>query len=464
MHFPLTGVLILIIGLWFFFFSPKLLYASMIVAIPFSATVIVNLGSGEAAKGFAAWLFLAGLWVIRESLSGTPPWHRRGWFTTRQARCALLAFLAAVLLSLCVPLVLNGTSWVPTVTPPTSQTVPLQVSLYDVTQIAYLLFGVVLAIFVAAENCQPSRLLYTMRLYVGSCVFAAAWGLFEFGCNLTSHAYPVYLFNTDADISSLGYKEALTLGAAKLGRISSVALEPSVLGEELLVALVVLLVGRRLKQPILSKKWDLIAIVSLLAALLVTTSTTAYIGLLITLLIAAFSLSRAGRPAKGYYAIFATMVATGVLVVLAVPLVRQLMNLMILEKLHTGSGAGRLHSVIVAAHDFLKYPILGTGWHTVNSWDLVFLLLANTGIVGLLAFASFLLPVLRGLWNSAVSAKPTTVAALSAVLLIVILSEAAGLTYAAGYVWLILGLGAGAAASKELSAGQRRWVPRTEGA
>jgi len=356
----------------------------------------------------------------------------------------LLAFLGAVIASLAVPLILNGTSWVPSPDPTTTATVPLQFSFYNVTQTAYLAFGIVLGILIAAENCHLSKLLYTMRLYVGSCVFAAGWGLFQFWCNLTGRTYPSYLFNNSKTASALGYKETLTLAMGSMTRVSSVALEPSVFAEEILLALVVLLVSMTLNRPVFSKKWDRTAVVLIVAALVVSTSTTAYAGMFFALIAAGVALRRARKPTKRYFILAGTAAGLGVLVIALAPLLGQLASTVILYKLHSGSGLVRLHSVTLAAQDFLSYPILGAGWHSVDCWDLVLLIMANTGIVGLLAFAYFLFPVFKGLWVSAGKGKGTAVVLLATVGLAVILAEAAGLTYSAGYDWLFFGLGAGA--------------------
>jgi hypothetical protein len=325
-----------------------------------------------------------------------------------------------------------------------NETIPLQFSAYNLTQTAYLAFGVLLAIFAAAENCQSSRLFYTLKLYVAACTFAAVWGLFELWCDLAGHAYPAYIFNTNAGESALGYKEVLELAEGNLARISSVALEPSVLAQELLLAFVVLLVCLGLRRPLLGKKWDYAALALIAFTLLASTSSTAYTGILAALVVTAVALSRAGKPWKRYFILAGTAVGAGALVTVTVPLVGQVLNMMLLSKFEAGSGLERLYSTQLAAHDFMRYPLLGAGWHSVNCADLLFLVLANTGLVGLVALCSFLLPVFRGLWISAGKGKFAAVVLLPAFALMVILAEAGGLTYAAGYVWLIFGLGAAA--------------------
>ncbi len=444
MTVPVTGALIILLGLWFFVFSPRLLYAAMIISIPFSATAVANVGSGDGEKGVAAWLFLGALWVFRETISGLSPWHTPGWFSTRRARYGLLAFLGAVIASLSVPLLLNGTAWVPESFLLSSEIIPLRFGMYNLTQTAYLAFGVLLAILTAAENSHSSRLFYTLKLYVGSCAFAAAWGLFQLWCDLSGHAYPSSIFNTNAGGSALGYMEVVTLAEGSLTRISSVALEPSVLAQELLLAFVVLLVCIGLGRPLLGRKWDYAVAALIAATLLASTSSTAYSGLVAAIVVAAIALSRAGKPWKRYMILGGTAVAVGALVTIMVPLAGQIVDLMLLSKFEAGSGLERIYSTGLAAQDFMRYPLFGAGWHNVNCSDLLFLILGNTGLVGLIAFSSFLLPVLRGLWRNAREGKPAGIVLLAGFALMVLLAEAAGLTYAAGYIWLVFGLGAGA--------------------
>lgn len=446
MTVPFTGALVLIFGLWLFLFLPKLLYPAMVISIPFSAMAVINFGSGDTGRGLAAWLFLGFLWIVHETLSGVPPWHARGWFVTRRARYGLLAFLLAVFASVCVPLVLNGTAWVPDLDPGYLDVVavPLQFGAYNLTRTAYVLFGVMLTIFAAAENVSSSRIFHTLRLYVGSCIFAAVWGLFQFWCNVTGHNYPAYVFNNSTSLSAYGYEQTLASVGLKLARVSSVALEPSVLGEELLIALIVLLVCRGLRSPLLSRKWDFVAIASIGAGLLVTTSTTAYVGILIVLLAAGVALFRAGKPWSPYFISAGAAVAAGALATALIPVLGQLASIVLVDKLGGGSGAGRLKSIVIAAHAFLRYPVLGTGWHRVYSSDLVFLILANTGVVGFAAFLSFMWPTVRYLWTCSQRGHHASVILLAATIVVLALAEGTMLEYAAGYDWLFFGLAAGA--------------------
>lgn len=444
MNFPATGALILLIGIAIFLFSPHSLYAATIILIPFSATAVVNVHWGGEDKGVAAWLFLAFLCFSRKVLSNSPPWRGAGWALSRPARNGLFVFFAAVLVSLCVPLVLNGTSFLPDPNPISNQTVPLRFSLYNVTQTAYLGLGVLLTVFVASETCNKSELFRTLKLYVASCSFVAAWGIFQLWCNVSGHDYPAWLFNTSADASALGYLEMLPVGTGSWSRVSSVALEPSVLAEELLLAFVILLVSLSLGHTVLSKKWDSASMALIGCALVVCTSSTAYVGVLVALFIAGIALSRADMSPRICYGLGIAGMGIAIVMITAIPMVRQLASVSLFDKFDTGSGIGRVYAVDLAARDFLRFPIFGAGWHAVDSWDLVFLILANTGIVGFIAFVKFIIPIVRELWRCVGKRKPTALIVFPAVIVVLVLAEIAGLTYSAGYVWLAFGLGIGA--------------------
>lgn len=464
MEFPVTGLIILVAATWFFFFKPRLLYAAMIVSIPFSATAIVNFSmagsdygvGASSVKSIMAWQLFTVLWIAREAISRLPQWRRRGWFLTRRARFGLLAFLGTVALSLCVPLVFNGTSWVLSFEAVHGDffvaSVPLRFSFYNLTQFAYLAFGIMLSVFVAAENWHPAKLLSTLKLYLWSCVFAAAWGMYQLWCTVTGHSYPAYIFNTSKNVSATGYLETIGATGFTWGRISSVAQEPSVLAYVLVAALALSLVCLAFGWPIWPRGWNWLAIVLLVAVLTVSTSTTAYVGMFAILILVGVALLRAGKRQWKYCTAMAVAgLVTGGFLAQRVPLFSSLADYLLLRK-YSGmnSGSTRLESVKIAAQSFLHYPILGAGWPTVQSWDVVFMILANVGIVGLLAFAAFLLPVFRSLWHLNSNGSFLATMVLPVLTWSLLSAEGGGFSYGMGFSWLVFGLGAGAAVAAKM--------------
>lgn len=470
MEFPVTGLMILTVAVWFFFFKPRLLYAAMIASFPFTATAVVNFavtgGSSleigrSPEKTITALELFSMLWVLREVVSRTPPWHKRGWFLTRRARFWLLAFLGAFALSFCVPLIVSGTartiSFVAAGGNYFVATVPLRFSWYYVTQFTYLLFAVTLTLLIAAENWHPEKLLYTLRVYVCTCLFVAGWGLFEFWCIITAHAYPSYIFNTGKNLSAMGYLQTISARGLTWRRVASVAAEPRSMAHGLLVALTVLFVCLAFRQPILRRGWNWIAIALVSAALTVSTSTTAYVGMFAAPILVSITLLHARKCQWKYYAgaAFAAVVAA-VLLTERLPLFNSLVSFLLLYKYSgTNSGATRLSADVVAAQTFLHHPILGVGSPAVQSNDLAFVILVHSGLVGLAAFTFFLLPVFRSLWQSSSRGSFSAVLIVPLLLWSLIDAEGGGMSWLLSTFWLVLGIAAGAAAAAKIELAAR---------
>lgn len=470
MDFPVTGLIILTVAVWFFFFKPRMLYAATIASFPFTATAVVNFavtgGSSleigrSPEKTITALELFSMLWVLREVVSRTPPWHKQGWFLTRRARFWLLAFLGAFALSFCVPLIVTGTAWSISFVAVGGTyfvaSVPLRFSWYYVTQFAYILFAVALTLLIAAENWHPEKLLYTMKVYVYACLSVAGWGLFEFWCIITDHIYPAYIFNTGKNISATGYLQTISAAGYTWRRVASVAAEPSSLAHGLVAALIVLLVCMAFRQPILRRGWNWIAIALVTAALTVSASTTAYVGMFAASILVSITLLHARKRQWKYYAGAAIAAgAAGGFLVNRVPLLNTLASFLLLHKFSgMNSGATRLDTVKTAAQAFLHYPVSGVGSPVVHSADLVFFILADTGIVGLAAFAFFLLPVLRSLWQSSSRGSFSALLILPLVLWGLVFGEGGGISWVLSTFWLVLGIAAGAAAAAKIELAAR---------
>lgn len=439
MSFPGTGLLILLIGAYFFFFAPRMLYLAAVFFIPFSATAVMNVGWGGGQKGISAWIFMAALWMVRTGVSGKPFWKHVGWRLTRRARIELLALLACAFVSLLVPVILNGTAWVEYFRIASDEMMPLRLDGERLTQTGYFVFGIVFAMLVAVENCDPKRFLQSVQTYIFSGVFVSLWAFFQLWCNLTGHVYPAFIFNTSMGTSAQLYGERL--GELNLARVSSVAVEPSQLGFAMSLAFVLLLVSLVLARPVFTKWRDISALILVGATLAISTSTTAYLGVALTLCLVFGVFIRAGRLSWKYAIVGIGGVAGGVLALLTVPLVHDLLNLVILNKLQTGSGMERINSISLGIRYFLQYPILGTSWNAVNSADLVFEFLASLGLLGFSVLLVFLIGEFRMLWRGSARDSEWSLVLLPAVLVMLGLCEATGFPFSVGYVWFPLGLG-----------------------
>jgi hypothetical protein len=443
LNFPITGFLLVLLGGYFFFFAPRMLYLAAVFLIPFSAMAVVNIGWGAGEKGISAWVFMGTLWIVRTAISNRPFWKRAGWKLTGRARIELLVVLGCAFISLLVPMLLNGTAWVEYYRIASDQTIPLRLDAERITQTGYFAFGVVFTILVAVENCDSKRLLQSVRTYILSAIFVSLWGFVQLWCNLTGHAYPAFLFNTSMGTSAQLYTERLA--ELNLARVSSVAVEPSQLGFSLMLAFVFLLASVALRRPVLTRRADAAALLLVTSALAISTSTTAYLGFSLASIFVVGALIRA-RSLRWKHAILgAAAVAASILALLSVPLVHDLVDLIVLGKAQTGSGMERINSISLGARYFMQYPLLGTSWNAVNSADLMFEVLSSLGLVGFSALAFFLVDELRRLWRSSVrSGGHWPLVLFPAVCVMLCLSEATGFPFPMGYVWFALGLGVAA--------------------
>lgn len=441
MHFSITGVVLILLGLYFFFFRPRMLYLTTVFLLPFSAMAVVNFGWGGSGgeKGLAAWIFVAALWIIRTTLSHRPFWRHVGWVLTRRARTALLLLLACGFISLLVPLILNGTAWVEYYRLYSEKMVPLKLDSQRITQTGYFVFGVIFTICIAVENCNPRRLLDSVRTYIASAIFVSIWAFVQLGCLLTGYTYPAFLFNNSMGTSAQLYTEQFS--TLNLHRISSVATEPSKLAFSMLLAFIFLVMAVGLRRPILARRWDKGALVLVCAALVISTSTTAYAGLVIASCLAVLVLARAGAVRWLYVILAAVTAAAAVAISLTIPLVRQLIEAVIIAKGQGYSAQERLHAMVLATRSFIQHPILGVSWNAAYSSDLVLQFLSSLGIVGFTVFAVFLIEALRRLWNGPKKGSRWSISVLAAVCLMLALSQATGFPFAMGFVWFTLGLG-----------------------
>lgn len=407
---------------------------------------MVNIGSGDSASGVQAPIFLGALWMASEFpkflAAKDSPVRRNLRVSTKQ----LLWFVLVALLSLVMPIWINGSVYIDNTELANGiSTEPLVFTLRNVTQIIYLVFGVLLAILVSFKNSELRELIRSIRIFLISAIFVSIWGFLQFFCSLANLTYPAYIFNTSATGSASGYTE--TLEDIGIARVSSVAVEPSIFAACMLVALVFALFAVVRKEPVISKRWDRFALAIIFGALMISTSTIAYLGLAVVFVIYLCSVSylKILRP-KHVIVLLLLAGLLGLAIALLSP-AQDVISSVILGKGESYSGIGRAYSVALAAQYFVQYPILGLGWGSVTSHDLVFKLLSNTGLLGFWAFSVFLISLLRKLWRGS---KVVGIAnpewrwwsncLLTACLIMVFTNLTTGFDFVFEHLWFLLGL------------------------
>jgi hypothetical protein len=183
--------------------------------------------------------------------------------------------------------------------------------------------------------------------------------------------------------------------------------------------------------------------------LVLCTSSTAFLGLFLLALVTWYLLLRTRNisMARGLkFAVLAGVLclAVAVLAVSSAPIVRGVATSMLLDKSSSGSGLERAMTVELAFGYFQKYPILGIGWGSATSHDLIVNLLSSVGIIGTIVFLGAMLNVIRANWRTLDSlVLPRSLSRLAWLIGIVVflsMSVFTGFPYVFGNFWLVVGM------------------------
>ena len=425
------------------------LYGAMLFFVPFSATSIANI---EGLKlSFLLWTFLGGLWILRHLVQVRLPLPReRGYAVTM-----VVVFAAIAGVSLLMPVYIDGQLLVGIGDAPffsrgflvsTAEYYPLRFSGWHVVNYLELLFGLVVAVLIGAANSDRERLRFSLRVMALSGGVVALLGLLEVTLPRLGLPYPFYFLNNSAS----GFiEEGRILQDIGVIRMSSVAEEPSILARHLLRIVPLVLFGVICRQPLFSSQIDAALVFLMAVALLLSTSATAIVGFGVMMVVASLVLLRMRRIGIRYAAfVVVAVLAAGAFYWLSDE-AAEFVNLYVLSKLETGSGAGRVASVWVGLEYFWEYPLLGVGWGVVPVYDLVMHVLVHVGVLGFVAFAVMLSYVLGRVLRlvQRTSRHPVesvwAAAAFVSALTLLAAFQVSGFNYRLGDFWLMLGISLG---------------------
>lgn len=452
MSIPWIGFLLIPVGLLSAVLAPRLLFALVLVATPFTATAVVNSQSG--ASLFAVQ-FLGSCWIARSGLDWLV--HRR-YVSVRLEHISiglLWLFVLAVLLSMLTPYQVAGADWAihgdgGIGKDDIAEWVPIELTWSTVKYPLPILFGALLASTLAIKIRTLKNLHLAVKLSIASVCFFAVWGLLQYVFeNILHVAYPFWIFNTASGESTQGYLQKSESG---LTRICSAALEPSIFVKQILVILPILWFVILTKNKLFGRTLDVVILLTLLLSIFLSASTTAFVGVAIFLLVVLWFSNVAGLlNLRSLGTVFSL---TAIVSVIAIAVIfftsSELVNEILWNKAESGSFISRLFSVGNAWSYFLKYPILGAGWSFITSHDLFVYLLANAGLIG---FATFLFmslqPLIRAVnllksyknQNKIYTRLPAYVCALaSSQVLFIVLGIVTGYDFYLAYAFVTMGL------------------------
>jgi hypothetical protein len=395
------GYILLPIGFAGLLTSSRWLYRLFVFWTLFSATSVLNVGGTENGSAVQVWMFFGSLWILRLGLERVSLLSFSIDNHLRHMSYWMIAFLGVATVSLVMPVLINGSLLITSPIFGDNTETPLVLSAHDITQLLYLIFGGIIAICVAHVNLNDENREETERILLYSGIFIACWGILQFVCNVTGLPYPDSLLNNSGSGSGKGFMETLDIG---IHRVSSAAVEPSILAQALLTLLPLTLPAWRKRGFVFSRRRDRMVTILFIIVLVLSTSSIAYLGLVIMALTYVLYSVRTGSFSKMKATfVFALIgiLAMAVITVafISVPFVSQLVDTVLLSKASSGSGLERAMTVSLAFGYFQQYPILGIGWGSATSHDLIVKLLSNVGIVGTILFFGLMFSIVRSNWK-----------------------------------------------------------------
>lgn len=448
MEITLAGWVLIPLGVVFLFVAPVWLYYLTIFLIPFSATAVLNMAMGGEIKGVPAILFIGGLWVCNEAYAISRTGILNNPILVRKIGLMCLLYLVIIACTLGALWQMPNEYIVHSPRLDAPQLVLLKFSMHNITQFMYLLFWVVMTFLIVMRNQNDRAIAETIKIFVMSAIFVSCWGLLQWLAFQFKFYYPYELFNSSASTSAQGYTGVLVETGLK--RITSVAVEPSILAQCILAAVPFVFVAEWFKYPIFSVTVDRVVLVLLLLVLLLSTSTTAYIGILVFTLGFPILLRLKGKQIMRYaYLAIVLGVVEAVLVasaffVSSVPSINA--DPMTQAVAHSFSIQERWYSIHNAWNSFLDSPLLGLGWGSVTSHDLIVNLLVNSGLIGLLGFFLLIVGPLKSQFD-ALTKYPMNdhqaawrVGALCSFLLVLTTNMVSGFSFVFGHFWLMFAL------------------------
>ena len=387
------GILLFPLGMLLLVAAPRWLHAITVFSIPFTTTSLLNTASGVPVTPvlYLGSLFIASQVIVR--LAG----RRIGMGMGGDRSLPLLfLFLGVVVLSMIMPLIIDGNLLVSSNQLNDLFYTPVKLTENNIKNSFPVIFFVILSMLWIFKNNAPEQVKSTIKIYVLSAVFVSLWGGYQFLCNsVLGIEYPYYIFNNTVLDTMKGYKQLIEINGVEVSRVSSFMHEPSILSKYLLTVIPIMVVSVLMKQPLFSRGWDKMVLAILLFALAITTSSIAYFGVVIMMVATLVLLSRFHSAGWEWVVLVAVAGIIAGLAFFLFPMFQEVINSMIFMKSESGSALERYLSVTTSWEYFLDYPILGIGWAMVTSHDLLVYLLACTGVVGVVTFVMLLFYVIR---------------------------------------------------------------------
>ena len=347
-----SGAAIILFALFSCVLFPRLLMQAIVFFSFFSGTAVLNFsnyGMAPAVVLMLAYLF----WKAASGDAIRPVGVSRDHFVVV---LLIITFAAFSILSLLLNQALHDVLFI------------------QLTQTAYVLFGALITLVLSVDFAQRDRLEDAIVAMRAAAVFIALWGVVQACCYYANIPYPDLFNNSNSHFADMFDQH----GEGYI-RISSVAIEPSVLAVSLMIfasfGATLLIADARFR----TRYW-LISVGLALVVVASATSTTGYFGILILIVLLGLR-----QPRLVFVVCAAATFATGVIVML-LPSFGELIYGVTFGKTSSSSYSDRSSAVLDGLQSFLQQPLLGWGWGGSFSYSIATQLLACTGVVGTICF------------------------------------------------------------------------------
>lgn len=439
MSITITGYIFILLTFYGLFFNPKRLYELTIFFLPFSATAVINIGLPGEGSAIQPYMFMGFFWMLSFYFSNAKN-LKLDSIEFKSIRYLLL-FVFTALVSLIMPLYISGTEY-GNITGKLGEYLPITFTSKNFTQFLYLLYGVLLAITLYFKNKAHANFERTIKIYSNAIIFVIAWGLLELSSHYLGFKYPSIIFNNSYSSSAGGFGAILDEESG-IRRIASVAVEASILTQTVVILLPFLIFGQLNKKYFYSRGKDLIYIVVIILFILRSTSTTGLVGLIFLCFVCSLFYLKMLNKVQKMNMILKIAVILPIFAMGIYFLFNDYIINVLFSKGSSYSALERSQAILGAWQNFTHYPILGTGWGSVSSFDLFVRILSNVGITGVLFFIMFIITNIKNQLSLKHKLIPNSYysnSLITSLITLLFTNAISGFSFTFGYFWLIIGL------------------------
>ena len=381
MSITAIGFIVIPLSLLIFYLRPKCLIPWAIIVSAFQAASVVNVGGGFAI-GVSPYFFVVSLVAIRFAaacLQGRMGFKRDD-VALDITRPLLMLAAWGVASAFLLPHLFAGIHVdTPRLGMDPVSTTPLEWSMSNAAQAAYLILNSALVIYVMWRCKDSSYIDQLSSAFVWSGAIASAVGAYQLAAHVVGFRFPAEIFNSNA-----GWQQLVSQRVAGAWRVSATFNEPSSAGIFFAAWTTYLLFLTMDRRTATALVWVLFWCG--IVMLILTTSTTGYLTsfILIALLISG-ELGRLVTKGSINHKLLITFAAIATAVgaaVLFIPDFHQLLADILWYKSQSHSGQERSSTILVALDVAMQSCGLGVGLGSNRPSGMIFYILSNIGIPG----------------------------------------------------------------------------------